>query len=289
MSNSQSSSPRTWLITGASSGIGCALTRAVAERGDNVTALAREVGVLAPLVQEFGGRVRAAAADVTDQAALERIAGETVAAFGRIDVVVNNAGVGVSGGVEEASEEQARAIFDTNVHGVLNVLRATLPILRRQRSGHVLQTSSFLGQTSGAGFGLLSATKYAVEGLSEALAVELAPLGIDVTIVEPGLTTTAFVANIAGRGPDRRLRPDGPRGPQGDRRTPRLRVQRARTGSPPRSSPRRRGGSAPAAGHGLHSPFRRCGPRSTRGCEEIDAVAPLSESVDAPAPPVRAA
>ncbi|HEY6886527.1 MAG TPA: SDR family NAD(P)-dependent oxidoreductase [Solirubrobacter sp.] len=193
---SNSNSPRTWLITGASSGIGLALARAAAQRGDNVTAIARNTDALASLAGEFAGRVRAEAVDVTDASALERAVAATVAAFGRIDVVVNSAGFGVSGAVEEASADQVRAIFDTNVLGVLNVLRAALPTLREQRSGHVVQLSSFLGLTSGPGSGLISATKYAVEGLSEALAAELEPLGIDVTVVEPGLTATSFFSNL---------------------------------------------------------------------------------------------
>jgi NAD(P)-dependent dehydrogenase (short-subunit alcohol dehydrogenase family) len=193
---SNSSTPRTWLITGASSGIGLALARAAAERGENVTAIARRVDALAPLVDEFAGLVRAEAVDVTDQSALERAVEATVDAFGRIDVVVNSAGYGVSGAVEEAGADQVRAIFETNVLGVVNVLRAALPTLRGQRSGHVVQISSFLGLTSGPGSGLISATKYAVEGLSEALAAEIGPLGIDVTIVEPGLTATSFFSNL---------------------------------------------------------------------------------------------
>jgi short-subunit dehydrogenase len=110
--------------------------------------------------------------------------------------VANNAGYGLFGAVEEAADEQARAVFDTNVFGVLNVLRATLPVLRAQRSGHILEGSSFYGQSAHAGVGLLAATKYAVEGLSDALAAELAPLGIAVTLVQPGPTATAFLANL---------------------------------------------------------------------------------------------
>ena len=193
---STSNPSRTWLITGASSGIGLALARAAAGRGENVTAIARDAGALAPLVDEFAGLVHAEAVDVTDESALDQAVRATIDAFGRIDVVVNSAGFGVSGAVEEAGADQVRAIFETNVFGVFNVLRAALPTLRKQRSGHVVQISSFLGLTSGPGSGLISATKYAVEGLSEALAAEVEPLGIDVTIVEPGLTATAFFANL---------------------------------------------------------------------------------------------
>jgi short-subunit dehydrogenase len=198
MTNSESSpnTHRTWLITGASSGIGLAVATAAAGRGDNVAASARHIEALEPLAEQYGDRVRATVADVTDPASLQQFVDDTIASFGRIDVVVNNAGLGVSGGVEEASAEQARAIFDVNVHGVLNVLRAALPTMREQRSGHVLQLSSFLGMTSRPGSGLTSASKYAVEGLSEALISELAPLGIHVTIVEPGLTATNFFASM---------------------------------------------------------------------------------------------
>lgn len=196
ISQSSSSTPRTWLITGASSGIGLALARAAAKLGDNVVAVARHVDPLTPLVDEFGERVRVNAADVTDATAVNRVVSETVDALGRIDVVVPAAGIGVSAGIEEANAEQARAIFDVNVHGVLNVLRATLPVLRAQRSGHILQLSSFLGMTANPGSGLTAATKYAIEGLSQALIGELAPLGIHLTLVEPGLTATAFFANM---------------------------------------------------------------------------------------------
>ena len=126
------------------------------------------------------------------QAAVEA----TLAAFDRIDVVANNAGFGVFGAVEEATDKQARMVFDTNVFGVLNVLRAVLPTLRAQGSGHIVQGSSYYGQTAHPGVGLLAATKYAVEGLTDALVGELAPLGINVTLVEPGPTATAFLDNL---------------------------------------------------------------------------------------------
>ena len=183
-------------ISGASSGIGLALAQAAGRRGDNVVALARRPENLTPLTDEFGDRVLTDSVDVADQGQVERAVSAAVARFGRIDVVANNAGYGVFGAVEEATDAQARGIFDTNVHGVLNVLRATLPTLRAQGSGHVLQGSSFYGQTAHAGVGLLAATKYAVEGLTDALAGELAPLGIDVTLIEPSLTATAFLANL---------------------------------------------------------------------------------------------
>ncbi len=186
----------TWFVTGGSSGIGLALARAAADRGDRVVAVARDVGPLAPLVAEHDGRVLAVPADVRRPDEVDRAVARTVEAFGRIDVVANNAGYGVFGAVEEVTDQQARGILDTNVLGVLTVLRAVLPVLRAQRSGHVLQGSSFYGRVAHPGVGLLAATKYAVEGLTDALVGELAPLGIAVTLVEPGPTATAFGANF---------------------------------------------------------------------------------------------
>jgi NAD(P)-dependent dehydrogenase (short-subunit alcohol dehydrogenase family) len=188
--------PSTWFITGASSGIGLALARSAAGRGDNVAALARDIAAVDALVDEHGARVLALAVDVRRQAEVEHAVSRTVDAFGRIDIVANNAGYGLFGAVEESTDEQARGIFATNVFGVLNVLRATLPQLRAQRSGHILQGSSFYGRTAHPGVGLLTATKYAVEGLTDALVGELEPLGIKVTLVEPGPTATPFGANL---------------------------------------------------------------------------------------------
>ena len=189
-------SPSTWFVTGASSGIGLALTRAAAARGDSVLAVARDVTALRPLADEHGAHVLAVAADVRRQDEVDAAVSRAVEAFGRIDIVANNAGYGLFGAVEEATDEQARGIFDTNVFGVLNVLRAVLPVLRAQRSGHILQGSSYYGRVAHPGVGLLTATKYAVEGLTDALVGELEPLGIRVTLVEPGPTATAFVDNL---------------------------------------------------------------------------------------------
>ncbi|MFE5286786.1 SDR family NAD(P)-dependent oxidoreductase [Nocardia sp. NPDC056611] len=188
--------PRTWLITGATSGIGRELTLQALENGDVVSALARDTAALDELAETHGERLLLIAADVRDEQAVRAAVERTLARFGRIDVVANNAGYGLFGAVEEASDAQIRAVFDTNVFGVLNVLRATLPVLRAQRSGHILQGSSIYGQSAHPGVGLLAATKHAVEGLSEALVAEVAPLGITVTIVQPGLTATPFLANL---------------------------------------------------------------------------------------------
>ncbi|MFJ9574810.1 SDR family NAD(P)-dependent oxidoreductase [Streptomyces sp. NPDC101191] len=192
----QQPQPRTWLITGATSGIGRELTLQALEHGDTVSALARDTSSLDELAQAHGERLLLIPADVRDEQAVRAAVDGTLARFGRIDVVANNAGYGLFGAVEEASDAQVRAVFDTNVMGVLNVLRATLPVLRAQRSGHVLQGSSVYGQSAHPGVGLLAATKYAVEGLSDALAAEVAPLGIKVTVIQPGMTATPFLANL---------------------------------------------------------------------------------------------
>jgi NAD(P)-dependent dehydrogenase (short-subunit alcohol dehydrogenase family) len=196
MTNTSSQAGKTWFVTGATSGIGWELTQAGLRRGDQVAAIARDVTPLDDVVEQYDGRLLTIAANVRDQAAVETAVKQTVATFGRIDVVANNAGYGLFGAVEESTDEQARAIFDTNVFGVLNVLRATLPVLRQQGSGHILQGSSLYGQTAVPGVGLLAATKYAVEGLSDALAAEVAPLGVKVTLVQPSPTATAFLSNL---------------------------------------------------------------------------------------------
>ncbi|MFE4456021.1 SDR family NAD(P)-dependent oxidoreductase [Nocardia tengchongensis] len=187
--------PRVWFITGASSGIGRELAIQALASGEAVVAVARHTETLAGLAQSE--QLLTIEADVRDEPAVMKAVEQSVARFGRIDVVANFAGYGLFGAVEEASDAQARAIFDTNVFGVLNVLRATLPVLRSRRSGHILQGSSYYGQTADPGVGLLAATKYAVEGLSDALAAELAPLDIHVTLVQPGLTATPFLSNLA--------------------------------------------------------------------------------------------
>ncbi|MFD0531485.1 SDR family NAD(P)-dependent oxidoreductase [Kitasatospora arboriphila] len=199
-------------------------------------------------------------ADVRDERAVRDAVDSTLARFGRIDVVANNAGYGLFGAVEEASDTQVRAVFDTNVFGVLNVLRATLPVLRAQRSGHVLQGSSVYGQSAHPGVGLLAATKHAVEGLSDALAAEVAPLGIKVTLIQPGLTATPFLANldVAAAWPTTTR--------------PSARSRRASASCRRPRSPTRRG-SPQASGPRSTAPTRRCAWRSASPARR--ACAPL--------------
>lgn len=183
---------RIWLITGASRGIGAKIAAAALANGDAVVATARDAS---SITQRFGQQpgLLAASLDVTDEAQGIAVAQQALEHFGRIDVLVNNAGFGVLGAVEEATADEVRRVFETNVFGLLNITRAVLPHMRAARSGHVINLSSVGGYKSGAGFGVYCSTKFAVEGLTEALHAELAPLGIKVTVVEPGYFRTEFL------------------------------------------------------------------------------------------------
>ncbi|MCX5497639.1 oxidoreductase [Kaistia dalseonensis] len=185
---------KTWLITGSSRGFGRALAEAVLAAGDNLIATARNPAQLADLVARHGDRVRAVALDVTDPAAARAAVKAAVDAFGQLDVVVNNAGYGDVASIEDMSEADFRAQIETNLFGVVHVSRAALPVLRAQRAGHIIQFSSIGGRTSAPGLSAYQAAKWAVEGFSEVLAKEVGPLGIKVTILEPG----AFRTDWAG-------------------------------------------------------------------------------------------
>ncbi|CDR13181.1 oxidoreductase [Streptomyces iranensis] len=184
---------KAWFITGASRGFGLEIARQALERGDSVVATARDPRTVEKALAEGGDRLLALPLDVTDEQQVRQAADAAVDRFGRIDVLVNNAGRGLLGAVEEASDDEAQAVFGTNVFGLLSVTRAVLPVMRHQRSGRVLNISSVGGFTVGAGWGVYGATKFAVEGLSEAMRAELAPLGIAVTVVEPGVFRTDFL------------------------------------------------------------------------------------------------
>jgi NAD(P)-dependent dehydrogenase (short-subunit alcohol dehydrogenase family) len=177
---------KTWFITGASRGFGRIWAEAALSRGDRVAVTARRVESLKPLADTYGDRVLPLTLDVTDRAAAFTAVRRAADTFGRLDVVVNNAGYGLFGMVEETSEEQARAQLDTNVLGPLWVTQAALPVLRAQGAGHILQVSSLGGLAAFPSLGLYNASKWALEGMSEALAQEVGPLGVRVTIVEPG-------------------------------------------------------------------------------------------------------
>ncbi|MEC3980805.1 oxidoreductase [Amycolatopsis sp. H20-H5] len=183
---------RVWFITGTSSGFGRELTRAVIAHGDRVVATARDVAAIADLTALAPARVKAVRLDVTGAESIRDAVAEAERAFGRIDVLVNNAGSGLLGAFEELSESALRHNFETNVFGAMAVTRAVLPLLRRQRSGHIVQMSSVIGVIAGAGGTAYAGTKFALEGMSAALAAEVAHLGIRVTIVEPGPFRTDF-------------------------------------------------------------------------------------------------
>ena len=182
---------QTWLITGSSRGLGRALTQAVLETGDHVLATARRPEQLDDLVQKYGDRIKATALDVTDTEAARAAVRLAVDTFGRLDVVVNNAGYANSSPIEEMAEDDYRAQIETNLFGVVNVTRAALPVLREQRSGRFIQYSSVGGRVGGTpGMGAYQTAKFAVEGFSEVLSNEVAPFGIKVVIVEPGAFRT---------------------------------------------------------------------------------------------------
>ncbi len=185
---------KVWLITGSSKGLGRATARAVLEHGDKLVATARHVEHLRELTAEFGSQVALAALDVTDPVAAERAVGFAVGHFGQIDVLVNNAGYGTIGALEDMSIDEFREHIDTNLMGTVYTTRAAIPFMRKQKAGHIIQISSVGGRIGVLGRTPYSAAKWGVEGFSEALAKEVGPLGINVTIVEPGGFRTDFAA-----------------------------------------------------------------------------------------------
>jgi NAD(P)-dependent dehydrogenase (short-subunit alcohol dehydrogenase family) len=180
-----SSTGKTWFITGASRGFGRIWTEAALARGDRVAATARAPQTLAALQERYGDKVLALKLDVTDRAAVKVAVEQAHAHFGQLDVVVNNAGYGLFGMVEEVSEQQARDQFETNFYGALWVTQAVLPLMRAQGSGHIVQISSIGGVVALPNLGLYNASKWALEGLSQALAAEVRSFGIKVTLIEP--------------------------------------------------------------------------------------------------------
>src|SRR5258707_11777818 len=181
-----------WFVTGSSRGLGRTLVEAILAAGDRVIATARKPEELKDLSATYADSIRAVKLDVTSPADVEKAVATAVEAFGRIDVLINNAGYGFLGAFEEMSDDEFKGQIDTNFWGVVNVTRAILPHLRQQGSGHIIQITSIGGRSAFPGFSGYHAAKFAVEGLSEALALEVKPLGIKVTIVEPGGFRTDF-------------------------------------------------------------------------------------------------
>jgi len=184
--------PKVWLITGSSRGLGRALAEAVLAEGHKLVATARNPAQLADLVGRHGDRIRAISLDVTDERAAGDAIEAAVDAFGRLDVLVNNAGYGDVGSIEDTSLAEFRAQIETNLFGVINVTKAAIPLMREQRSGHILQISSIGGRGGAPGRGAYAAAKWGVVGFSEVLAKEVGPLGVKVTIIEPGGFRTDF-------------------------------------------------------------------------------------------------
>jgi NAD(P)-dependent dehydrogenase (short-subunit alcohol dehydrogenase family) len=183
---------RVWFITGASRGLGALMAEAALADGNAVVAAGRNAAAIVERLGESPALLPVAL-DVTSEAQAKAAVEAAVEKFGRIDVLINNAGFGLLAAVEESSDADVRRMYDTNVFGLLNVTRAVLPVMRKQRSGHVINMSSIGGYRSGAGFGVYCSTKFAVEGITEALHAELKPLGIHATVVEPGYFRTDFL------------------------------------------------------------------------------------------------
>ncbi|WP_250490757.1 oxidoreductase [Caballeronia sp. INML2] len=193
MSNAiQQQYKRVWFVTGASRGLGALIARAALDDGNAVVAAGRNVEAIVERLGESPALLPVAL-DVTSEAQAKAAVEAAVAKFGRIDVLINNAGFGLLAAVEESSDADVRRMYDTNVFGLLNVTRAVLPVMRKQRGGHVMNMSSIGGYRAAAGFGVYSSTKFAVEGITEALHAELKPLGIHATVVEPGYFRTDFL------------------------------------------------------------------------------------------------
>lgn len=185
-------SEKIWFITGASRGFGRIWAEDALKRGDKVVATARKLADVAPLADAFGDAVLPLALDVTNRDQVAEVIAKAHAHFGRLDIVLNNAGYALIGAIEEASDAEVRAEFDTNVFGPLSVIQAALPLLRAQGSGHIIGVSSVQGVAAGPITGFYNASKWAFEALHDALSKEVAPFGIKVTLLEPNAYATDF-------------------------------------------------------------------------------------------------
>ena len=186
---------KVWLITGAAKGFGLEFVKAALASGDKVIATVRSQPEQLAATLHHPPDLFIVQMDVTNEAQVQAAVQEGIAHFGRLDVVINNAGYGLIGGIEEATDAETRRQYDTNVFGLLRVTRAVLPTLRQQQSGHLINISSLFSYDARAGVALYGSTKFAVRGISQGLAVELAPFGIHVTDVAPGLFSTEFVSS----------------------------------------------------------------------------------------------
>lgn len=187
-----------WFITGISSGLGKALAESVIENGDFVIGTFRTQSQVDAFNAAYEGKAHALLLDITREQDIEQSIPKIISEFGKIDVLVNNAGIGFAGAVEETSMKEVKEVFEVNFFGTLTLTQSVLPHMRKAKSGHIVQISSHGGIKAFAGFGIYNASKFAVEGFSEALAQEVAPLGIKVSIVEPGPFRTKFAGNRLG-------------------------------------------------------------------------------------------
>ena len=187
------SKQKVWFITGASKGMGLEITKAVLSNGDKVIATSRNTDTLLEKIEEHEGNLLPIKLDITNEKEVENAISKGIDEFGHIDVVVNNAGYNLLGNIEEISDAEFRKTMDVNVFAMTHIIRNVLPHLRKQKSGHIINTASMMGYMSYPGNGSYSASKYAVIGLSEALAQEVAPFGIKVTILAPGTFRTNFM------------------------------------------------------------------------------------------------
>lgn len=190
------SSGKSWLITGCSSGFGRVLAEQALARGDKVAVTARRRDSIAELCTKYPDTALCLELDVTQPESVRAALDEAVRKFGRIDVLVNNAGFGLQGAVEEFSDDQIRSMFAVNVFGVMDTIRAALPLMRKQGGGHIINITSVGGRSSAPLVSLYSSSKWAVEGLSMGLRMEVAPFGIKVTAVEPGAFATNFASSV---------------------------------------------------------------------------------------------
>lgn len=186
---------KTWFITGSSRGLGRSITEAVLAKGDNVAATARNPKQLNDLIEKFPNQILALQLDVSDKVQIHKAVEQTVKHFGGIDVLVNNAGFGITGAIEEFSDEQMKSQLDVNLYAPIEITRAVLPYLRKQRSGSIFNVSSIGGRVGSAGFSIYQAAKFGLQGFTEVLSKEVAAFGIKVTSIEPGGFRTDWASN----------------------------------------------------------------------------------------------
>ena len=189
---------KTWFITGISSGLGKAFAQSVIEKGDFVIGTFRTQSQVEDFNKQHKENGFAIKLDISNETEIDKTVESIISKFGRIDVLVNNAGMGFAGAIEETSTQEVRQVFEVNFFGTLKLTQAVLPFMRKEKKGHIIQISSHAGIKASAGFGIYNASKFALEGFSEAMAQEVAPLGIKVSIVEPGPFRTKFADKVKG-------------------------------------------------------------------------------------------